>query len=130
MKLAVTTLLVFAFTIECAIADTAVNINKGEPAPYTGVLLDLEKAEKIRDELIDKDTLQKTNESLNKSILLYKSNEEILSNHKNLLLNQNMELTKTLNDTRETSGWVKAAYFVLGMAATGAAVHFATKLTR
>ena len=47
-----------------------------------------------------------------------------------MLLNQNIELTKTLNDTRETSDWVKVGYFVLGIAVTGAAVYGASKLSK
>lgn len=130
MKLFITSLILLAFTIQSALADQSVNINKGEKAPYTGVLLDQEKAEKLRDELIEKDALVKTNESLNKSIILYKSNEEILSGQKDMLLKQNISLTETLNDTRTTSDLVKVGYFVLGVAVTGLAVYGAAKIAK
>lgn len=113
-----------------AFADTAINVSKGEIVPYEGTLMDKERSKKIRDELIDKDALEKTNESLNKSILLYKANEEQYMGQKKLLVDQNIELTKVLNDTRETSGWLKVGYFVLGMAVTGLAVYGATKLAK
>ena len=127
MKYLLIALMIFS---QPAFADTATNISKGQPAPYDGVLMDTERSKKIRDELIDKDALEKTNESLNKSIKLYRDNEDILQDQKKLLINQNIELTKTLNDTRETSGWVKAGYFFLGIAATGLAVYGASKLVR
>lgn len=111
-------------------ADTAQNISKGQPAPYDGVIMDKERSEKVRDELIDKDALVKTNESLNKSIKLYQSNEDILNGQKQLLLNQNIELTKTLNDTRETSTLTKVGFFLLGVAVTSAAVYGATRLAK
>ena len=111
-------------------ADNSINLNKGDSAPYSGVLLDKEKADKIRDELIDKDALVKINESLNKSVIIYRSNEDILNGQKNMLVNQNIELTKVLNDTRETSSWVRVGYFVLGIAVTSAAVYGATRLAK
>lgn len=130
MKLLVAIILLFTFTIQAAFADNAVTVKEGfvVPKEYNqGTLMDKEKAEKVRDELIEKDVLQKTNDSLNKSILIYKSNEEIFNNQKDMLIKQNIALTETLNDSRETSGWVKAGYFVLGVAVTGLAVWGASK---
>lgn len=118
------------FITQPALADTAININKGEPAPYSGVLMDKEKAEKVRDELIEKDALVKINESLNKSVILHRSNEDILTNQNKMLLNQNIELTKTLNDTRETSTITKIGYFLGGVIITGAAVYGASRLVK
>lgn len=133
MKLLIATILLFAFTIQSAFADNVVTVKEGYVVPkeyHQGTLMDKEKAEKVRDELIDKDTLKKTNDSLNKSILIYKSNEEIFNNQKDMLIKQNIALTETLNDSRETSGWVKVGYFVLGIAVTSAAVYGAAKLAK
>ena len=121
-------ILLLIIGIQMCLADTATELNKGDPAPYSGTLLDKEKSRKIREDLIEKDGLVKTNESLNKSLLLYRSNEDILNSQKDLLIKQNVELTKTLNDTRSTSNWEKAGYFVLGIVVTGAAVYGASKL--
>lgn len=113
-----------------ALADTAINISKGQPAPYDGVLMDKEKAEKIRDELIEKDALVKINESLNKSVILHRSNEDILTNQNKMLLNQNIEVTKALNESRETSTLTKIGYFLGGVIITGAAVYGASRLVK
>ncbi len=133
MKLLITSLLIFVFTVQTALADKAITVETGHVVTKEydqGTLLDKEKSRKIRDELIEKDGLVKLNESLNKSIDLYKSNEEIMLKQKDLLLNQNIELTKTLNDTRSVSGWEKVGYFILGVAITGAAVYGASKLAK
>jgi hypothetical protein len=111
-------------------ADAVTNIEKGQPAPYSGVLMDKQKAEKVRDELIEKDALVKINESLNKSIILHRNNEDIITNQNKMLLNQNIEVTKALNETRETSTITKIGYFLGGVIITGAAVYGASRLVR
>lgn len=95
-----------------------------------GTLLDKEQADRIKDQLIERDAFEKENASYKKSVELYKSNEVILSNQKDLLLNQNIKLTETLNDQRDMSEWTKIGYFVLGVAVTGLAVHAAGKLVK
>ena len=130
MKLFITTLLIFAFTIQCAIADNAVELDKGQPAPFPGTLLDKATSQKVKNELIERDALKSTNDSLNRSVKLYKDNQDILHDQKEMLFKQNIELTKTLNDTRETSDWVKVGYFVLGIVVTGAGVYGASKLSK
>lgn len=133
MKLLIAVILVFAMTIQAALADSAITVKEGfvVPKEYNqGTLMDKDKAEKVRDELIEKDVLQKTNDSLNKSLLIHRSNEDILNNQKDMLIKQNIALTETLNDSRETSGWVKVGYFVLGIAVTSAAVYGAAKLAK
>ena len=111
-------------------ADQAVDLNKGEPAPFNGVLLDKEKSNKIKNELIEKDALAEKNNSLNRSIDLYRKNESIMNEQNDLLLNKNLELTRTLNDARETSSTTKILYFLGGVILSGAAVYGASKLTK
>jgi hypothetical protein len=133
MKLLIAAILLFSFTVQSALANDAITVKEGQVVtkPFDGgTLMDKEMAEKVRDELIEKDYLEKTNESLNKTIILHRSNEEILTNQKGILLNQNIELTKTLNDTRSVSGWEKVGYFVLGVVVTSAAVYGAARLAK
>lgn len=114
-------------------ADNAIKVQTGYivPKEYNdGVLMDKERAEKIRDELIEKDALVKINESLNKSVILHRSNEDILTNQNKMLLNQNIEVTKALNESRETSTITKIGYFLGGVIITGAAVYGASRLVR
>jgi len=76
------------------------------------------KTKEIRDRLIDLDTQTKLNESLNKSIDLYKSNDQLQQNKINLLLEQNDKLAQRLNDSQSLNNWEKFGLFVLGIAAT------------
>lgn len=127
MKYLITFLMIISQPV---FADTATNLSKGQPAPYDGILLDKEKSDKIRDELIEKDALVKINESLNKSIKLHRDNEDILNGQKKMLVDQNIELTRALNDSRETSTWTKIGFFALGFIVTSAAVYGATRLAK
>lgn len=133
MKIFIATILIFLFTIQTAIADTAITVKTGDTVAKEydgGLLMDKEKTTKIKQELIEKDGLVQLNESLNKSIKLYRSNEDILLEQKDTVLKQNIELSKTLNETRTVSGLEKVGYFILGVAVTGAAVWGASKLAR
>jgi hypothetical protein len=111
-------------------ANQAVNIDKDQKAPFSGVLFDKEKANNVKNELIEKDSLVKTNESLNKSINLYRSNQDLVNKENDLLLNQNVKLTENLNSAREMSDIAKIGYFLLGVAVTGAAVYGASRLAK
>lgn len=133
MKLLIVTILTFTLTIQAALADNAMTVKTGDVVTKEydgGTLLDKEKANKIKDELIEKDGLVRTNESLNRSVQLYRANEIIYNDQKKMLIDQNVELTKTLNDTRETSTFTKVAYFLGGVALTGLAVYGASRLAK
>lgn len=116
-----------------AYADNAIKVHTGDvvsPDYNLGTLLDAQKADKIKDQLADGDTCQKEDLSLKKSINIYQENEKLYQDENTLLLNRNIELTKSLNDSRETSDWAKIGYFTLGVVVTGAAVWGASRLTK
>lgn len=112
-----------------AYADQAVLVKTGDIVQLQfdhGTLLDQEKANKIKDQLIERDALQKENESFQKSVELYKNNQKLYQEENDLLLNRNIELTRTLNDTRSTSSWEKIAYVILG----AGLIYGASRITR
>lgn len=114
-----------------AYADNAITVHTGDVVSKEfneGTLLDKGQANKLKDQLIERDGFEKQNESYKKSVELYKTNEAILYNQKDTLLNQNMELSKTLNDTRTTSNWERFGYVLLGVAITAVAVKGASSL--
>ncbi len=76
------------------------------------------KAKEVRDKLIDGETYQKLNESLNKSIELYKSNEQINNNKINLLIEQNDKLAKNLLASQSLNNWERFGLVLLGIAMT------------
>lgn len=130
MKKILSLILLSSIFIHPALVDQAIDLKEGQIAPYAGTLLDKEKANKVKNELIEKDGLKEDNTSLNKQLIYYKSNEDLLNKKGDMLLNQNIEMTKVLNDARNTSTLEKIGFFVLGVVVTGAAVYGASRLTR
>lgn len=113
-----------------AYADQALPITKGQPSPVTGTVLDTEKASKIQNELIDADACQKENTSYQQSIDLYKKNEVIYNNENSMLLARNVDLSKALNEAKETSDLTKILYFVGGIIVVGTAAYVGNKLSK
>ena len=89
-------------------------LNKGQAAPFDGLLLSNEKSKLIKQELLDKDQLDAINASLSRSVDLYKSNESIYTDKVNILTQQNTDLAKSLNDARTTTNWEKALWLGIG----------------
>lgn len=113
-KIIIYHLLIFLI-IESSYAQNAIDITKGQPAPYSGVLLSKEKAESIKNELIEKDKLKEINESYKRTVNLYKENEQYFNEQIKFLRNENNELNKKANFTDiEKIGW-----FTLGIILTG-----------
>lgn len=108
-----------------SIEDKAVVLPKGTQAPYTGLLIPESKAMVLYNDLSKYKLLS---ESYERSISLYKGNEEILDRKTKMLLDQNDDLSKKLLDARSTTSWEKAGWFALGFLSviTGA---YAIKVT-
>ncbi len=118
-------------TAQPVYADQAIKVHTGDvvkPEFDQGTLLDAQKADKIRDQLIDGDACQKEKESFQKSIELYRQNETLYTEQKNILLNSNIELSKALNESRSTSNWERLGYVLLGIGITAVAVKGAASL--
>lgn len=92
--------------------------NKGHVLTQDSWVFSPDKAKDVRNRLIDGETNLKLNESLTRSIELYKSNDEIQQKKVNLLLEQNDVLAKRLNESQSLNNWEKFGLFVLGIAAT------------
>ena len=115
----------------CFAADPdAVALNKNDPAPFSGVLLSNDKANQLKNTSIERDEYKLINDSLTRSVKLYRDNETIYDNKVNVLLQQNDKLAVSLYDARQTTMWEKFGYFFLGVAATTAAVYGVKKVTQ
>jgi hypothetical protein len=122
-------LLLLTLLTSSAIAQSdPVYLEKDAKSPYTGLLFTVEESQALRKELIEKDTLVKINESLTRSLDLYRSNESLYQSQKNILLEQNDKLAKSLYSERQLSSTEKALYFLGGVALTGLAVYAASQL--
>lgn len=115
----VTYFLILTISFTSVMAETDPHFEaKGYTLTQDSWVFSPEKAKSVRDKLIDGETNLKLNESLTKSIELYKSNDQIQQNKINLLLEQNDKLAVRLNDSQSLNSWERFGLFVLGIAAT------------
>lgn len=94
-----------------AFADQSVLLDKGTPAPFSGFLLDKEKAGKVR--LLDLDY----QESLKTQGYLKADNDLYVKRLENMTT-ENDRLAKQVQDSRTTGIWSTIGIFLLGSAAT------------
>jgi len=78
----------------------AVPIEKGKPAPFSGVLLTTKRAKQIETELLEKDALKKIHSYTLDEIKLYKDNARLEQEKNDILIKQNLELVKANQRTR------------------------------
>lgn len=112
-----------------AYAGNAITVKTGDvvsPAFNEGTLLDKEQANKIKDQLIERDGFERENQSYKRSIELYDKNSLIYQNQNDLLLNRNIQLTESLNKSRTTSTLEIIGYMVLG----GLVIYGGSRVTR
>lgn len=105
-------------------------LNAGQVAPFSGYLVSKERVLEFKKADIELKELRLVNESLNRSVSLYKSNETHMQDQTTLLLNRNDILSKELMSTRSVTQWEKTAWFVGGILVTGAATFGAAKLIK
>ena len=113
---------------QISLAADVTYINKDDKAPYSGFLFTEDKAKDIRLQLIDLDTYKSLNKSLERTVELYKKNEDIDQSKINTLLDQNDKLATNLYSARETSNWERALYFFGGAVLTGLAFYGASQV--
>lgn len=94
-------------------ADVAYDVKIGEPAKVDGVLFDKEKAEKIKNQLLDGDNSKAQAESLKKILKIEQDNSTLKDKQIEILKDTNLDLAKT----HSVTGVEKTLYFIGGMGA-------------
>jgi hypothetical protein len=105
-------------------------LSKDQKAPFEGFLFTAPKASELKDAVIERDNYKLINLSLEKSLELEKKNSELQNQKVNVVLEQNLNLTKSLNEERSMSNWERILWFVLGVVGTGMAVYGASKIAK
>lgn len=103
-------------------------LEQDKPAPYSGVLFPVEKANELRKAVIELETLRALNESYIKSIDLYQTSIQLTDKKFQALNEQNEKLSLALVESRSSSDLQKIIWFGLGVLATGFAVYGAKKI--
>lgn len=105
-------------------------LTKGTPSPYDGVLFPKDKADILKNEIIDLNTCTTDKTSLNTEIDLYKSNQSLISQQVTLLLNQNQVLIEAKSKEESTSEVKKYVYFASGILVTALSVYLGSRFTK
>jgi len=93
-------------------------IKQGDAAPYDGILFSIDEGNKLRFKLLDLDFYIKQNESLNKSLDLSMNKSDLIEQKNKILVDQNINLAKSLNDQRGMSTFEHIMWFGLGSLVT------------
>jgi hypothetical protein len=99
-------------------ADIAILLKQNEPAPFKGMLLDMEKANKIQEQLQEADLVKILSESQQQSIDKLKQSLDISEQKSTLLLDQNKKLAEDLDHVGSITTIEKIGLFALGCAVT------------
>lgn len=123
------TLTFLSFFASSSKAETVV-LEQGNPAPFSGYLLDKETAQLSRIRIIEGDEAKKLNLSYVRSIERYQANELLYSTQVQTVLEQNDKLARSLRDSQGMGTWERIGWFVGGMVITSAAVYGASQLAK
>ena len=110
--------MIFLIFSRNANADLAILLKQNDPAPFKGMLLDMEKANKIQEQLQEADLVKILSESQQQSIDKMKQNLDISEKKSNMLLDQNKKLADDLDRAGSISTIEKIGLFALGCAVT------------
>lgn len=91
-------------------------LNKGDPAPYPGLLFTQPEAKTLQIISIEHDSYKKT-------LDLEQQNMDLLTTKANLLTTDNNNLSKDLYEERQSSNLTKILWFGLGVVLTGATAY-------
>jgi len=91
-------------------------LEKGTEAPFQGVLFNITDANKIRVELLEKDTLVFLTESYKRSLDLTDKNMKFKDEQLDIVISRNLDLTKALNSQKSMNDWERVLWFGLGIA--------------
>lgn len=111
-------------------ADDTIALDKGVPAPFSGLLMTTSKAKVLRSQLLERDALLQEKESFEKSLALYADIESLNQQKVGLLTTENERLSKQLGIASTTTNWERALYFGLGTLATGLIFYAASQSVR
>lgn len=120
-------LLIFSLSVNNAYAVDVSLLDKDQPAPYKGYLFTEEKTLQIRRDLLEFDNQKSVIESYQRSINLYKANEQTYIDKTTILLQQNDKLAQSVYQAKSTSDLEKVGYFLLGALSIGLGMYLGQK---
>jgi hypothetical protein len=107
-------LLTILNVINANASESVTLLEKGDPAPYRGLLFDEEYSNQLYKDL---ETLRQNLASVEKINALYRNNEELYETKINVLLSQNTKLTTSLMDSEKNREINNVIWFAAGISA-------------
>lgn len=114
-------ILILTLISNIAFAQNAVFINKDDKAPFSGDLLTTDQVKSLYNDSLEKSSLQK-------QLDLTNSNNQLLTQEKQILLDQNKSLISTATQDHTLNSWEKVGYFLGGIVITALAIKGAQQL--
>lgn len=122
-------LLIISIIGNIAFADSdAIVLDKGQPAPWPGILLTNDRAQSARKAEIELGQYKLLNESFQKSLDIEKSNIDFFKQKVDILTIDNQNLSSSLQKERSSNDLNKVFYFLGGIVLTSLAIEGANKL--
>lgn len=104
----------------------SISINKGDKAPFDGILMDENTAKEVRIAVIENKEKAELIKSKDKIITLQDLSIQVQEKQINILYEKNTKLLKE----KELNDWEKVVWMGLGILATSMAVYGASKLVK
>lgn len=111
-------------------AQDVIILDKDKPAPFHGYLFPDDKALKFKQDLVELDALRAMEASYEKSINLYKKNEELFDYKVNVLLEQNDKLADALYKQKDRNTWENFGWYFLGVVSIGLGAYAGLRAVR
>ena len=113
------TLLMLSLTFSTSVrANTSTPLTQGQAAPFTGLLLDSEKAAEVHVQLLERDLYKELSDSQSTEITAFKQNDLLQTQKESILLDQNTKLANQLQEVDHVNNVERILIFTLGVAAT------------
>lgn len=122
--------LLLTFLTNVSFADTSVSVNKDQPAPFAGVLMDGEKAAKVHVQLMERDLYKELSDSYQTDVDKRKTNDVLTQQKISLLQDDNTKLADQLRSVDKVNNVERILIFTLGIAATILAGSLVNKISK
>tara|TARA_R110000868_G_scaffold66014_14_gene197061 strand:- start:257 stop:655 length:399 start_codon:yes stop_codon:yes gene_type:complete len=119
---------VSALLSNSVMAQEAAFLQEKQPAPFTGILITTDAAQKLKNAAVERDGLIEEKASYERSIELYKKADELQLKKIDILLVQNDKLALRLGESQSMNTWEKLGWLSLGIIATGIAGYSVGKI--
>jgi len=123
-------MILLIFSINIKAEDSVISINKGESAPFTGLLFTKDSANSLRIEVLELEKQRYMVQSRDEKLDIFQSRIQLKDEEIDAFRKQNRRLVDQENSNRVAGTIERIVWFGLGIVVTGAAVYGARGLSK